>query len=586
MQKILFSFLTIFIVFLLWTCDEEPTKRESTNTLTCDLNNDGKESELEKSKCSEKGNPCDADGDGKVTSKEKDSCKLDCDLNNDGKVTPLETGKCNEAFPECDKDSDGKVTLEEKQSCSFTCDLNGDKKTTEFEKKRCANGVVECDLDANGFASEEEKTTCKEKGLEHDLDGDQKVTDSEIIRSRNGIADAINQEGQSSSEKGDDGKTTSSETTNKKTPVYITIVSHNEDDSRYDGYDTKDGYLGFRKALLDLAELIVKYEAKWDVQVDWRFLKAVQKYDTGDVLANTDQKNIVKYLDDIPGIRIEAHSHEGNTYKDANGQPLPESEQHNYADVVKEISLLGVEVPPVIGGAIYFPLSSESIWDRFLEPQKGNLFPDFTWTPQILWGVGTYKHSGEEDSSSGIWQPKSKEDFFTHDPNGNLYYVGGSLGVAEYDKADGIVSPVKKILTDVESGEAPAGKFYAATSMIFEIDYIDNQSKLDNFEEKLKELQSLANEGKVIWAHLDEMVEIWKDKYSKEANVYDFCDLHEYCENHLRKSFTEVEALGGSSTTSGSDPSNKECDVADRDDPCDMDCNGTVTAMESKACKK
>ena len=79
--------------------------------------------------------------------------------------------------------------------------------------------------------------------------------------------------------------------TTKKCPVYVTIVSHNEErEGRFGKLDKQEGYLEFRKSLLRFAHMLKKYKAKYNWQSEMRFLRAVRKFDHGKVLKSTNGK--------------------------------------------------------------------------------------------------------------------------------------------------------------------------------------------------------------------------------------------------------------------------------------------------------
>jgi len=60
-----------------------------------------------------------------------------------------------------------------------------------------------------------------------------------------------------------------------------------------------------------------------------------------------------------------------------------------------------------------------------------------TWQAEVLWGIALQPlHGpGADDYSIGLWRPKSRDDYTTHDPSGNLIAVGnGHLGLADVEK--------------------------------------------------------------------------------------------------------------------------------------------------------
>ena len=287
-----------------------------------------------------------------------------------------------------------------------------------------------------------------------------------------------------------------------KTVIYVTIVSHNEDDDeRYGSYNIKEGYLEFRDALLKMVDLIMKYNASYDFQPEWKFLEAALKYEKGDVLKNTNNKNILRYFKEDLGIQIDPHSHEGYGY--------------NYADVAYLIKQLGVEPSNVVGGFLAYPNifgEGEIVWEKFREPLKGQKY-DYTWNTTVLWGGAVLNHQGDEHPTSGVYRPKNQEEFRVHDPSGNLIVIG----------TGGYLGNLEKLIDDIYiSKKAPSDKMYTLSIMFMERDvWLGGEKKLLQYETILKEVDSYVKQGSVKWATLSEIVEIWKTEYNSEPNIYE-----------------------------------------------------------------
>jgi len=284
--------------------------------------------------------------------------------------------------------------------------------------------------------------------------------------------------------------------------VYVTMVSHNETDSRYDRYDTLEGYLSLRNTLLQIAGLVQKYHAAWDFQSDWRFLEAVRKFETADIMSNTNGKNILRYLKEDIGVQTDCHSHEEGGY--------------NYADVAYLHELLGVPPTGVVGGFLWQPPDNPQDWERFRRPLAGQRYPTYKWKANILWGGGTFQHRGEDETSSGIWRPLDKHHFREHDPKGNLIYVAVGPRVGSF-----AAGAVKQLIQDIEGGVAPPGKMYTVTFGFLELNFITRgQQYRDEFESQLRELDKYAQQGKIQWVTLNEAVSIWQTKFDAMPNIY------------------------------------------------------------------
>ncbi|MBI5481397.1 MAG: hypothetical protein HY906_21235 [Deltaproteobacteria bacterium] len=280
------------------------------------------------------------------------------------------------------------------------------------------------------------------------------------------------------------------------TPVYVTICSHNETDSRYDAYDTLGGYLDLRDNVLRIAQLVNNHNAKWDYQADWRFLEAALVYETEPGVAdNTNGKSILRYLSEELGVQVDAHSHETNGY--------------NYADVAYLISQLGVAPTGIVGGFLWYPPET-AIWERFWSPLVGSKYPAYTWQAEALWGGGTSQHAGPDDMSFGIWRPKDKNNFTVDDPASNLPNIGNG------DELH--FTGILELIQALESGQAPAGKLYTASYMVFEL---SAESAYNTWDQDLATLDQYVATGQVVYATLNEVLALWRTQYNSEPFRYE-----------------------------------------------------------------
>jgi len=281
------------------------------------------------------------------------------------------------------------------------------------------------------------------------------------------------------------------------TPVYVSLVSHNEEnEKRFGSLDERKGYLEFRASLSRFAHMLKRYNASYNWQSDWRFLRTVEKFDKGDVLNSTAGKNIVRYLKEDLGFEVDPHAHET---------------RYNYADVAYLIERLGVKPSKVVGGFSYDP----PIWEKFRNPLQGRVY-DYAWRAEILWGAAVPGHrAGRDDFSSGIWKPRDKYHFTEHDENSNLIYIGtGYL----FDTTGGWI---KNLVSKIKSGELPQDRIYTATVIMIEDRLKEGGDALFNrWENTIRELNEYAKRGEIVWAGLSQVVDIWREKYNSEPNRY------------------------------------------------------------------
>ncbi|MBI3657225.1 MAG: hypothetical protein HY232_12480 [Acidobacteria bacterium] len=284
---------------------------------------------------------------------------------------------------------------------------------------------------------------------------------------------------------------------NEFPPIFVTIVSHSEEPGGPvpDYTSDQNAYLRNRALVKLLAEAITDRGAAYNFQSDANYLIAAALYDRGSVTDDTAGKNIVQWLSEDLGVEIDPHAHET---------------RYNYADVAYLIEQLGISPSKNVGGFLYDPPDNPQGWEQHQSGINGRVYPQYFWRADHLWGAATYLHMGDDDVSSGLWRPKDRYNFYVDDPDQRLIYIGGCLG-----------SPVGvlKLLDEITAGYAPQDGFYTAT-LFMPQDTMTVQSiaQLGRF---IDSLSGEAEQGRIRWATLSEMAELWKTQYGAQAFRYD-----------------------------------------------------------------
>ncbi|MBN1542585.1 T9SS type A sorting domain-containing protein [candidate division KSB1 bacterium] len=279
--------------------------------------------------------------------------------------------------------------------------------------------------------------------------------------------------------------------------VYVSLFMHNEDSALgpFDQAETRDRYSVQRNGLVRFGTMIREQGIPFCWQSDWVFLEGVLRYETADLMALTNGKNLVRWLKEDIGMSIDPHSHEHYGY--------------NYADVAHLIDSLGVEPTDVIGGHIYDPYSEKyQDWERFRSPLQGEKYPEVFWPGRILIGSGTPNHVADP-APSGVWRPRGKYDYWSDDPDGNIVcvgqYTGDVAGVVELVQLyqNGLVSPEKILTASIYVGQSfPSGA-------------------IEEYEETVvKPLVEMQERGEIRIVDFVELVEIWESDYDGHAHVY------------------------------------------------------------------
>ena len=283
--------------------------------------------------------------------------------------------------------------------------------------------------------------------------------------------------------------------------VYVALFMHNEDffHQLYPDFsleENRDAYIETRNQLLHFCEMIHENNIPFNWETDWNFLYGVLKWDTPDVTVNTGGKNIVKYIHEDLNISVDPHSHENIG--------------HNYTDVAFLIDSLGVEPTNVIGGHIWDPDDVNfKNWERFRTPLQGNKFPQAVWKGDILMGHGTTKHVNDPEAS-GVWKPKGKYEFWTHDSTSTICAVG------QYKSS---INGIHELLELYNSGTIPPEKLLTTTIGINQCDL--DASYINWYEQTIiNPLLALQDSGQVKILLFEQLIDDWRINYDSAGYVY------------------------------------------------------------------
>ena len=187
---------------------------------------------------------------------------------------------------------------------------------------------------------------------------------------------------------------------------------------------------------------------------------------------------------------------------------------YNYADVAKLLRDLGVPDTVVVGGFLWYP-EEHANWEQFLTPMSGKTFPNFQWSPSILWGGATMNHQGPESEASGVWHPKSVANFHEDDSNNPLSVIG-TYRDAKFEIGQG--EGLTELIEQVRAGAHPEGVML--TAAIFTGQCTLSALEIQKLADFISAHQSDVNDGILVWATLPDIVEIWKNEYGGNAYIY------------------------------------------------------------------
>ncbi len=100
-------------------------------------------------------------------------------------------------------------------------------------------------------------------------------------------------------------------------------------------------------------------------------------------------------------------------------------------------------------------------------------------------------------------------NFSTDDPSSDLVYIGNCTSTYE---------GLEQLIGDIESARVPAGGFYTASIMLGQGTF--DSATVAEVEAILEQLAAEVASGRVVYATLPEVVEVWEEGYGAEPSRY------------------------------------------------------------------
>lgn len=343
----------------------------------------------------------------------------------------------------------------------------------------------------------------------------------------------------------DSSTTSTAPTSGEQPPIYVNVLSHNEEPGRYPNFtQDENAFWEYRAKLLEFAKALHERGVAYTFQSDWSFLQAVLEFDDG--TEDTNGKNILKYMHDDLGQEIDAHAHES---------------RYSYADVAALIRDIGLEPTGVVGGVIVIP-ASESRYSTLLSPIRSTTHPDFVWTPEIIWGGGSGLHE-EDRVVSGVWRPQGEENFFTHSDTGPLPTIGAYTSTWE---------GIEDLLEKRVQGELRSDVMYTAALMVNHMDMVNSDIEatiLAHIDAFLNSEDSNA----IQFVDPEETIVIWQEHFDSQGYVYDASEKS--VDTQKTRPSQSANTFPRSTPSSGNGScGDAVCSIIERrSGQCSVDCN-------------
>jgi len=282
--------------------------------------------------------------------------------------------------------------------------------------------------------------------------------------------------------------------------VHVVLFTHIEDNTPrgpLGSMESRLNYVELRTRMIELAQRMRMRGLPWVLQPDWKYLEAARMYEDARMMANTNDKNVFRYLREDLGVAMDPHSHENGGY--------------NYTDVAHLLELLGVGGSTIIGGHIWDPaLPMFQQWDRFRVPVAGERYPEASWRGDQLIGAGTPNHVNDP-IVSGMWRPQDRDNYFTDDPSGNIMASGAWRGG---------VPGVQELIDLYARGTVPANTMLTASWNLRPME-ITAAGGIDTIDEQtLMPLEAMQDAGNVLVTDFTTLGNIWRTGYGATGEFY------------------------------------------------------------------
>ena len=286
--------------------------------------------------------------------------------------------------------------------------------------------------------------------------------------------------------------------------IYLDIVTHNEDVTSWT--NASGFYTTNRTKLITLTNYFQAKGVTWNMQSDYTYLNAVLAKDTGSVLANTNNKNILRWMYEDKGVEMDPHSHE-NVYI--------------YPDVVKLMDSIGLPESKLVGGNLYGQSNGINNWTNLSNGQYGIIFPAKFWKPAYMMGGGTPMHVADI-KYYGFWNPQSMTSYLTHDTTQHLVHmgVGCSIKIKDTTTAQETVDEVKALINQVQSGQYPSNGFYFQ-SIFFEQGDLNQTIFYNKVITVIDSLCAIVATGQAQWKTMKQTYMLWETNYNKQMFQWD-----------------------------------------------------------------
>ncbi len=296
--------------------------------------------------------------------------------------------------------------------------------------------------------------------------------------------------------------------------VYVTLMAHIEGG---DIYTDCLAYPSFREELLDYSSIMHENGYRLNLQISYQFFSGVLNCETPEMQKSTNGMNVIDYL--AKEYNFEIDEHHGGAYDWGS--------EENHADTRYIGGLVTDRMTDIVG----IVWNSGSQFKELDSGQQGNVYPDFTFYPEIISGAVHFDHHlgdfSKDDPNSGVWIPAGAgDDFLVHDPEGRMVNVASgphaSCTRPEIVNAfENEIDYIQVLLDYINEGKIE-DQLLTVSVAIPQKELFGGASEA---VELVRELDSLPEDDRIIWASYTEVVDAWRSDYDSEPQIFLFEDI-------------------------------------------------------------
>lgn len=281
--------------------------------------------------------------------------------------------------------------------------------------------------------------------------------------------------------------------------LHLNLGSHNEMSDIIHGVNYGQNFSFIKSRILEIADSVKANGAKWNMQVESNFILACLQNDS----AYFRQDDIIQKMDQLSDVEVDPHNHLDTIVGHGfNFNP------YNYADLAHLLDSCGLSSSMNVGGFLYNSSdwkTKDENWSLWKNGIQGRVFPQYQWTPTVLWGGGTPDHINDK-FPSGIWHPAGPTPlkYLKNDPH-QLMAIGNGCRwlIQDTNDLDVLILEMEQYIQTIQKFPPQTNTFYTATIM-FDFRNILDTNIVFRISKVLRALKPWADSSKLVWQTLSE----------------------------------------------------------------------------------